>query len=385
MNVHEHTLSLIPHPAGTPIEFTWKPDQTIEAWVKTSTAGPGYHHFMVELLNRLGEEMGLQWDWDGADESDYAVTWNYDRLQLEMAEFLQLMARHFLDRDAEGYSDMAVNMPLDGPRTKGEGFVVSPLGPLPGKWWLDVCEADENQLIQLAEEFYPWWDREQDAEFYKRAGLVLLWCEVPWHPPVDDRERKACQQALDCLLHAGTSDAAMELPKSEMRELRELLTYDVNLPAPVPLSEGIGYRRRKMTWPVTGDWTVDLPGYYYQQLEDDGSNVVFWFNDRTVHVSSLSATRRDGRPAAPREMLPEKKPEDIRGAEIVDLEKDHLAGWAAIRPAEQDGVQYWQLQGTMATGNTMAIATVCYDDPDDKQWAIETFKSLSHPEPESTL
>ncbi len=81
-------------------------------------------------------------------------------------------------------------------------------------------------------------------------------------------------------------------------------------------------------------------------------------------------------------MLPEKKPDELRGAEVIDYEEGHLAGWATIRRAEEDGEQYWELEGTMAACNTVLIVTICYLNPDGKQWAINTFKSLFHPEPE---
>ncbi len=384
IHAYEHTLSVMLHPAGSPLEFTWQPDHTIQAWAKTSTAGPGYHHYVVEVLNRVGRTCGLDWSWDGADESGYALTWNYEGLQDKMAELLQHMASLFADYGSKGYSDLAVNMPAGWARPKGAGFVVSPVGPLSQEWWMEVSQADEDRLGQLAEEFYPWWDREEDAAFWRKTGSVLMWCEVPWHPPVDDREREVCEAALECFKRAGTMDPSIEVPKAEMNELQELLARDPDAPAEPPRTAGIGYRRGTMAWPATGEWTVDLPGYFYEQIEEDGSEIVLWFDDRTVRLSSLTVSRKDGQPEPPREMLPDKEPDELRGAEVIDYEQGHLAGWAAIRRAEEDGEQYWQLHGTMAAANTLAIATICYVDSDDKQWAIDAFKSLSHPDPEST-
>lgn len=382
MGVYQHTLSIMLHPAGAPLELTWTPEHTVEAWVKTSTAGPGYHHFVIELLNGLRQTCGLDWNWDGADETDYAITWNYESLQHEMARFLQQMARQFIDYADSGHTSLAVNMPLDRPRAKSPAFVVSPMGRLSKEWWLELGDTDGDRLLQMAEGFYPWWGRETDAMFYRNAGKVLMWCDVPWHPPGTPAEREVCEVTSDCFARASALDPSIDIPQAEANELQQLLAHDPDAPAEVPKPEGIGYRREMMTWPATGEWTIDLPGYFYEQLADDDSRVVLWFNDRTVHLSSLSIKREDGQPAPPREMLPEKKPDELRGAEVIDYEEGHLAGWATIRRAEEDGEQYWELEGTMAACNTVLIVTICYLNPDGKQWAINTFKSLFHPEPE---
>jgi len=36
------------------------------------------------------------------------------------------------------------------------------------------------------------------------------------------------------------------------------------------------------------------------------------------------------------------------------------------------------LHGSMASDNSLAILTACYEDPADRDWAIATFRSLAH-------
>jgi hypothetical protein len=108
---------------------------------------------------------------------------------------------------------------------------------------------------------------------------------------------------------------------------------------------------------------------------------VWWFGDRTVRLSSLTVGDKPGSPAAGRNILPEKTRERVEGHEVIDHDHGHIAGWAAIGPAEQDGDKFWQLQGTMACGNSLCIVTVCYVNREDKDWAIDVFRSVTHPDP----
>jgi hypothetical protein len=86
---HEHTLFVRLHPCAEPVEFIWKPDLSITASAKTSTVGPGYHAFLIELLQHLGRLLNLKWEWDqdSADEANFAQSGNFAVLQQEMAKF----------------------------------------------------------------------------------------------------------------------------------------------------------------------------------------------------------------------------------------------------------------------------------------------------------
>ena len=55
-------LMLAMHPAADPVEFSFVERGSVIVTATTSTAGPGYHIFACDLLKRLGEELGLEWD-----------------------------------------------------------------------------------------------------------------------------------------------------------------------------------------------------------------------------------------------------------------------------------------------------------------------------------
>ena len=97
-------------------------------------------------------------------------------------------------------------------------------------------------------------------------------------------------------------------------------------------------------------------------------------NGRTVRATAMTVS---GSRSAD-ELLP-RKPEH---PEVTCSPLPHLKGKAGIALTHEDGEEYWMLQGCMATFNALCVVSVCYDDPNDRQWAIETFKSVSHPPPQ---
>jgi hypothetical protein len=383
----EHTLSIVLHPTAEPLEFIWNPSQSLQVSAKTSTVGPGYHAHVVGLLRHLEAELNLHWDWtaEDADETCFAGTDDFLALQVEMAKLLRAIARNLLKLASEELADgegLMLDMPLNYPRSHIDGFVITPCGPLSKEWCESVKNSSAESLLENCREYYVWWGQELDAAFWRNTGTSLMWCDIPWHVPANEDERRISQLALDCMDRARSLDQTAEVPQAEIDELRSLLAEPHNAEPRAPHTKGIGYRRREMTHQLTGDWSIRLPGYYYDATEDGGVEMVSWFGDRTVRFSSFTIQRKDGRPAPPRNLLGVKPTEESRDAELIDLDREHLRGWATIQRANDGCGDCWQLQGQIACGNTLAIATICYLEPADKDWAIETFRSVSHPPPE---
>ncbi len=379
-SVDQHTLSVVLHPCEEPVEFVWQPDQTILASAKTSTVGPGYHAHAVGLLNKIGSELNLHWDWseEGADETGFALSGDFDDLQCEMAAMLKGIGSIPLEQSREGCSGLMLNMPIGYPLPEMERFVLSPLGPLSENWCRKLTEAEEEALQDICRNYYSWWQRAPDASFWRSTGLYLMWCEVRWHVPFKEWERSICQLALDCMERAASLDADIQLPAPEVQELTRLLNWPEDVPPQPPQPQGIGYRRRNMVHSLTGGWSIRLPGHYYETWEDDGAEPVFWFDGRTVRFTSFTSSGEDETPAIPADMLSRKTPEKLQGAEVVDLDNQDVQGWATIRQAEEDGQSYWQLQGEAACGNTLGVVTICFEDSADRDWAVQTYNSLSH-------
>ena len=50
---------------------------------------------------------------------------------------------------------------------------------------------------------------------------------------------------------------------------------------------GIGYLRRTRAFSIGGGWRVNLPGYYIEQVEDDGDTICFGFGEEEIRGSSF--------------------------------------------------------------------------------------------------
>ncbi len=370
LSTEDRVLLLWLHPGSEPIEFGWEPGERVTVCAKTSSVGPGYHVFVVELLERIGARCRMTWNWEPAPN-------DLPTLQREYGCFLGNMARRLIELSEAGATDLLVNWPLDTPHPVDAGFCVAPTGVMGRSWWEQVASATPDELMTWASTFAIWWDARRDAHYYDRLGRVLLWSEVPWRPPVDERERTRCSLAIAALERAGHADGNIRLPQAEIEELRRILQTPAE-DYPIPAPEGIGYARRAMRHATTGGWTIALPGYFYSELSDDGSQIVFWYDNRTVQVSSISVGGIGGRPAAPTDLLPDKAESDLRDAEVIDHATEHLSGWATIRPGAPDTAAYL-LQGWMAGENTMTIISIQFDDAKHRPWAMETFASLLHP------
>ena len=59
------------HPGAAAVEFRIEADR-VTAIATTTPAGPGYHAFVVDWLDRVGERVQLEWCWDdhGGGEGD---------------------------------------------------------------------------------------------------------------------------------------------------------------------------------------------------------------------------------------------------------------------------------------------------------------------------
>jgi hypothetical protein len=383
-HAEEHTLFVNLHPAGEPLRFTWDPRGAVQAESKTSTAGPGYHAFCVDLLESIAEDLGLSWNWQdpetGEDETGYALSRDFPGLQGAMAEWLKATASALLRmREEERAVTLAVNMPLgyptleDGPASPRE-CAVTPMGPISREWLLAFKTADRQTLARLCHGFFPWWARERDARYWLNCGRILTWMDVPWRRPNTEREARTYRLVLDCFARARELDPGLALPVREIEEMRDLCRPEPSALYP-PAEQGMGYRRRLMRHPLAGGWSIAVPGYYVREDDDEGVTM-FWFAGRTVRLSSLTIEGKHGQAPSPDSLLAEAGEEDALRGETFEFDEDHVKGRAAVQPAEEEGRRFWMLQGCAAATGSLAIVTVCFDAPGDKTWAVDTFRSL---------
>jgi hypothetical protein len=376
----ENDVEIYLHPSAENVELLEGPENTVICSAKTSTCGPGYHAWLVERLERAASITSLEWSTIGegiGDEIGYWSHRSFDLLQHEMAAWLHQIAG--IVNQNRDYENLRINMPLGFPALAEETgyFVVTPIGPFSRERFELAAESLENSL-QLASRFFPWWGHGHDGDFWRGLGLTLAWSTLTWSSPKDESQRATYELVLTSLNRARDL-GSVGLPNDEMAEIGALLNdSDEPVSPPDEFPQRIGYRRRPLRRPLTGEWMASVPGYFYDDEEDDGNTVVYWFNDRTVRGSSLTVSRRDGKIAPPLEMVGSIKVPRDPAAEIFDQRNSDPPRWAVIERRSNEDGEYWMLSGHIGAINELCLCTICYSDEGDRDWAIKTWQSVSH-------
>ena len=220
-------------------------------------------------------------------------------------------------------------------------------------------------IEQHASQFFPWWDRDLTAKTWLNLGLIDLWMTVPWRPPVDDGEREQFERALASFATARSLRADVALPTQEIEELSSLLNSSSDQVV-LPDADRIGYRRRFLRESLAGGWSIEIPGYFYGRLEDDGSTEVFWYGDREVWFTSYSIE-----PVRPPQLSDVKE-----GSKETSQFIDHF-GIVGRQDIEQKDGHFTMSCVFQGTG-TSAVATIIFTDPKHEDWAQQTFESVRH-------
>jgi hypothetical protein len=366
----DESLHATIHPGAEPLEFV--PDgEHIGVMAKTSTLGPGYHAHVVDLINRIGHRCGLAWNWaeEGADETGFAQKHDFPALQTEMANFLKFLAGIFGDPDPEG--SVAINAGL-GFSPVGLTGVITPSGPRPWKW-LTETRAGKAPL-KAAQDFFVWWNKDRDADYWRKTGEMLLWSDVRWRPPDDEADEAPMQAALACFDRAHELDPRAKIPEPEIAELRALLDWSEDqLPQP-PAPGLMGYFRLPMTYPPFGGWSFILPGYFFQSFDEDEGVLSLSFPGRSVWITVYTVEE----PVPPGQMVADFLGEAPPDAEFIEHASGPLLSRAFIAKDEQDGEEFTVLRGSAAIPGSIAVITIALDDPADRDWAAEVFRTLRH-------
>lgn len=373
LHAEKQQLAAILHPSAETVDFFLNEEGVLTCSAKTSTCGPGYHAFLLRLLEQLAEKTGIRWDL--GDETAYQADRSFANLQHEMLMWLRAVAGKLGEMEDTIWH---VNMPIGETIADAQpGTCFTPLGPFDCQWLRQIAE-DEELLTLAGSQFFPWWNDGFDPLFWKQLGMVECWCNLTWAPPVDEGRRQQYQRTLDAFQNARSLDKSIPLPKREIAEIEGLLEWDEDVPpSPPDDSGGIGYRRKRMQRLLPGPWTIELPGYYETMDEQDGETTVYWFGGRAIRGSSLSFEPKDPSQGTPDAIINDLFEREELQAELeVDLRSASPPRFAWIEEASEDNDQYWMLRGFVARRNGFCHATLCFSDPEDRSWAIEAFRTV---------
>ncbi|MEJ1242286.1 hypothetical protein WBG78_29325 [Chryseolinea sp. T2] len=366
----ENSLYVRLHPCEETVHFEYIGNHLICS-AKTNSVGPGYHAYLVEFIEKLGTDLGVQWHWNleegddyYSDETDYYNHRDFKQLQIEMLEWLRQLAKSVMEN---GNKNFMLSVPGGYPRPSFDYFAISQLRILHREWFEQIANLEIHELKWAGQEFFIWWNKQDDQHFYKATGTALLNVECPWHYPADDSERKVLNNIDRCFQQAEQLSPKIDLPREDWYTVKNYLNgNDTHIP-----ETEFGYRKHIMTFDLAGNWMIDLPGNLYRSIEDDSE--VYYDHDRTVR--SRCYTRSDKR--SDDEYANDFFDDASAGTEFLESETD-IAGKAIVyysidKEAEQE---YWILQGVKVKEHKFVLSTICYPTEEHKQWAIDTWNSV---------
>jgi len=371
------------HPAAEEIELSLIDPEHIVVSANTTTVGPGYHIFLVSLLKKWADEFHASWDRHAnssdeyGDETEYFFSGDEPRLREEMTRWLRALAGMFFDGtfDADD-KDIALCMPLNPHFSETELPAITSLGPR--SWeWLRATAKDGNK----GRDFFAWWGPGLNAEYYLGRALANMWTNVRWRTPVNDSERQVLKDVTDSLRSAYRLDPTLQLPWEEWKEIVELLDVDLAEKELVRShARGIpkvGYRRRKVRVALPGGWTIQVSGSFSDFEEDENNDLSAWDPPREIWFTAFSISGKSPRKAFEdaRKEIKKSKPEYL-------IERDSFIAQASINKKRRDsGEDYFILKSSNVAPGKRAVCTILFSQPEDREWALETWRSIRPPKP----
>ncbi len=370
------------HPAEEPVEFILDGGMIVAA-AKTSSAGPGYHAWLVDLLEEVGRRVDVPWNWadQGNGEGDgtgFHDSYDFTSLQASMADWLVELARSVLIKGDHAEHPIALSLPV-GDMVLGDAFAVSGTGSWSREWFESITGSDDAVRLQAADAFFPAWHPRDDARYWRGCGLALCWYPMRWVQPADLTEETLYKAALGCFAKAHEMNPTIDLPEPEIREIWSLLAREGADRPPAP--NGIGFRRGVMLRELPGGWSAHVPGYFATEHRDDGATTVFSFGDRSVQGTAMRAPDDGGDGEAGARYLHGQAEQSAGDPNAFTFENGHVLGWAAA--SAEPPVH--TLQGLLASGLDVLSLTVSHgDDGDGGAWADQVLRSASRPPPDAT-
>jgi len=338
---------------------------------RTSSAGPGYHHWVCETLRRMGKELNFNWlpeDAEYFDETGYWGSGDWERLQGEMRGWLRTLGQTVLEqpRDFEETA-AAICMPLEAMYARLDATHTQ-LGPRGIDWWRDVIETGDGS------DFWVWRGKEIDAAQYVAEAKVSMWCDVRWRVPMDEAEMALFRRIDGLLYMARRLSPSIEVPA---REWVEIIGYGSGRPSPQLVAEAarqtgplIGYLRSPYTYIVSPTWSVVL----------DGGMVTKWMpaGDFQAHDDHSFVGVRPLRLTGPDAMkIPAPQ------GEVVELPDARLDGTAYLEWLPE-GTPCWRLIAYLKSGDRGAtVVIVRSEEMGGRDWIRERFKTLKFVPPKA--
>lgn len=363
------------HPAAGPIEIGLRGrDLSLEAL--TGSAGPGYHAFVCELADTIGDALGLTWK-ATLDPALYFAHRDAAALTRAALDDLRATAKEVLTLASGGASGFALALP-DGLEVAHDGLIATPLGPRDRAWVERVAVDPEH-----GRDVFAWPSPARDAAYHRGIALALMWLEVRWRKPMDEGERTLLDRVVTELERAYGLDASLEYPWGAWAECFALLGEEslratrAQLKAGEPREQARprpGYRRQAVRVGLSGGWSIAIPGELAERWDERGT----WVGSdpkRSVWITSAEAPAGHDTEAT-LAGLPALEGE----GDTLAMERGPIRGAVRFEVKDEDGTPMHVAHAHAAVGRHLVVATFLAREESERETFLEMWGSLDHPD-----
>ena len=361
-------LRLLLHPAAEEVAIVAAGQGRVVVSANTSMVGPGYHRYLCELLHALSD--ALQVDWadpalttEGVgDPTGYFHSGDPSRIAPLMLGWLGERAGRVLEYRKQGHSGATLSLRA-GHGFEHPGAVLTPLGPR-DEAWLRAVHADPSR----GQDIFPWWEPGKGAAVKRGRALSRIWTEMVWRPPLLEEERHLFRDVARLLAQAWRQAPQLDYPWREWQQVLGYLGMGGTLAeevsrraAAAPSGPLSGYRRGAVQVTLPAGWEIRIPGSLAEQRLADGSWVA---RDHRRSVRFLPLEDVAGIAPGPEGEMPyefQHQGERVKGRATLHME-----------PGE------YRLTALCEAGAHRALCVVSFDDPEEQDWALGTWRSLDH-------
>ena len=357
------------HPAAEPARFAFDAEGAFTAQVRTSSVGPGFHIFVCGLLRELGEAFGIAWT-AIQDDTTYFETGDDGMVYVEMQSWLRAVVERCLAMQQERCHNLMIAMPSGHVFHSGEALV-TPLGPRSQAWMHEVVAGARS-----GSDFFAWWNDQQDATYYLRRALSLMWRDVRWRTPLLEGERKLLREVHGLLERGYALDPGHAWPAREWAEIAGYLGTETPALA-AETAPPIGYRRETVGVSLVGGWQLEIPGSFAEAWRSEELWHAF---DGTRDVWFSAFRARPGADGAeqPAEQILRQQP--VTAGEQFEFEDPGYGRRASFSFVEENGRAYWRLLGRTTTAGRFSLVTIAVASKEELEWALGVWRSVRRAE-----
>lgn len=364
----EDSLAVHLHPAAGPVIFRASED-ALTAQGDTSSAGPGYHAWLVDLLQDMDWRTGISWDWTNADDTQYQKHRDFARLREQMADALTSEAAALLNlAETNPGATLPLLMPA-GASLPVEGFAAAPMGHWSQGWLKALATAQGEQALNAAAEFFAAWDDRDCARYWLGRGMASAWLTMRWVSPASEEEEALYKATLGCFARAREIDPDIALPEEEAKEIWTLLNDGGEDGPPAPW--GTGFRRVATIRRFGNGWRANIPGFYLRETPHGLDVTVFSFGASSIHLATVPNL---GGEESAEYLIEQKKKEAGENMDAFTFENGGVFGWAESTPSSP----YRNLSGILSGGDETCFVTIEHEDTElQRDWAEKILRGIT--------